>query len=259
MKKRLPPTLITLALGACLYAQVGPPPHVYQGPPDDMYWTGTENYDVFTRTTTLGLLARYSDVIGMGQVSNRTDDHLTVTVDYALVGCTNGQSIVMYETPPIQWAGGGGNGIKSDYMPTNNSRIVFAAFTNDYSGGRRMFWNSPEIPYPPPNIQTNYELRYLNRSWWYPERDDGVLFTQFTNVLQAVRFDRNWTNFFYLCRDGAFSASNRVKEDSYWDIRVLAASATDERAQFMLDDPLVDPVHTDGIFTGGWRAKFPDE
>ena len=39
----------------------------------------------------------------------------------------------------------------------------------------------------------NNTLCFLNRSWWYLERDDGLLLTQFTNVLQAVRFDRNWT------------------------------------------------------------------
>ena len=122
-----------------------------------------------------------------------------------------------------------------------------------------MFWSLPtlEIHLPKQNVLTRNQLRYLNRSWWPVDRDDGVLFNQFTNVLQAVRFDRNWTNFFYLCRDGANSPSNRVREDSFWDMRFLAMFATDERAQFMLDDPLVDPVHTEGIFTGNWRAK-PD-
>ena len=98
---------------------------------------------------------------------------------------------------------------------------------------------------------------YLNRSWWYVDRDEGVLFNQFTNVLQAVRFDRNWTNYYSLCRDGASSTSNRVREDSFWDMRFLAVVATDERMQIMLADPLVDPKHKQCLLNEGWRAK-PD-
>jgi len=85
----------------------------------------------------------------------------------------------------------------NDYLPTNQSRIVFAVYTNDFPHGyRRYYWGSPNTP-PPRKVLEHYELRNLNRSGWYPERDDGVLFTQFTNVIQAVRFERNWTNFFY--------------------------------------------------------------
>jgi len=121
-----------------------------------------------------------------------------------------------------------------------------------------MYWSSPEIPRPPKRVQTNYELRYLNRSWWYPERDDGVLFTQFTNILQAVRFDRNWTNYFELCRDGATSTSNRVREDSFWDMRLLSAVATPERVQIILDDPLVHISHKTLLLSGNWKPKNTD-
>jgi hypothetical protein len=86
-------------------------------------------------------------------------------------------------------------------------------------------------------------LRYLNRSWWHVERDDGLLTTQFTNVLQAVRFDRNWTNYFHLCRDGEYSASNRVREDSAGDMRDVAFYATHAQRSFILADPLVKPNH----------------
>lgn len=253
MKKLLTTTSTLLLLGAYLLAQQS---FDYTGIPDDTHWTNTENYIDFTMRTTLGYLARYSDIVGIGQVTNREDDHLTVTVDHALVGCTNGASIVMYETPFIEWAGG--RGLKANYMPTNNSRIVFAAFTNDYDGSLKIYWNSPQIPHPPARIQAQYELRYLNRSWWYPERDDGMLLAQFTNVLQAVRFDRNWTNFFYLCRDGANSTSNRVREDSYYDMRHLAMFSTQERMQIILDDPLVDSSHKTLLLKEGWKTIVPD-
>ena len=121
-----------------------------------------------------------------------------------------------------------------------------------------MFWNSQEIPIPPQRVLPQYEMLYYNRSWWYPERDDGVLFTQFTNVIQAVRFDRNWTNFFYLCRDGANSSSNRVREDSFWDMRDLAMFSTPERMQIILDDPLVDIKHKTLLLKEGWKTTVPD-
>ena len=264
MKKCLTSSFIFLTIGVCLFAQQ--PSLDYNGPPDNFYWTGTSNYFGFMFRSTLGCLARNSDIIGVGVVSDLqkegpyiTSRHFcTVTVDHALAGCTNGQSIVIYDTPDMEWAGGGGSGMKIDYMPTNHSRIVFAVFTNDYVGSFRMYWNSPKIPCPPDEIQTQYELLYLNRSWWYPDRDDGVLFTQFTNVIQAVRFDRNWTNFFHLCRDGANSTSNRVREDSYWDMRHLAMFSTSERMQIILDDPLVDESHKFLLLKEGWKTKIPD-
>jgi hypothetical protein len=121
-----------------------------------------------------------------------------------------------------------------------------------YSARSQKFWNYPD--YPLEEIRTNLEMRVYNRSWWYPERDDGVLLTQFTNVIQAVRIEPNWTNFFYLCRDGANSPSNRVREDSFWDLRDLASFSTDEQAQFILDDPLVDEKHKECLNSPGWRS-----
>jgi len=81
--------LLTLAIFAvitlvvCLYADTG-----YDGPRDDtIYWAryGYLTYRSAMRPTTLGILARYSDVIGIGTVSDKIDDHLTVTIDHALV------------------------------------------------------------------------------------------------------------------------------------------------------------------------------
>ena len=100
MKKLLTTTIITLAIGIIVFAQKQPPlQRGYHGPYDDTYWTGWdwEYYDNVIPDTTLGALARYSDIIGVGIVNNLTNDHFTVTVDHALVGCTNGASIVVYE------------------------------------------------------------------------------------------------------------------------------------------------------------------
>ena len=246
MKKMLTTTLATMTLGVILFAQTQPPlPGAYEGPYDDTYWSGWNwsYYHTAVSDTTLGTLARGSDIIGVGVVSNLADDHFTVTVDHALVGSTNGQSIVVYtlgdHAEPVI-------GDRRDnpgwdvYFPTNNSRIVFAVFTNEQG------------------LAGQNTLRWLNRSWWYPERDDGLLFTQFTNVIQAVRFDRNWTNYFYLCRDGANSASNRVREDSFWDLRSICRYATDEQMQFILNDPLVDQKHKDIMVYPNWRQPDID-
>ena len=274
MKKLLTvATTTTITLCVYLYAQVQrpswyePSPYDYDGEWDDNYWTESYRYEYLDQITTLGRLARYSDVIGLGLVSNKGIfneeygfGYFTVTVDHALAGCTNGTSLIIYD-------GREGEGGRSDYrgedrdwfMPTNNSRIVFAVYTNDFDRESRMFWDSPQIPVSPNSVYTNYHLLFLNRSWWYPERDNGVLFTHFTNVIQAVRVDQNWTNFFHLCRDATNSVSNRVKEDSFWDLRFLGAVATDERAQIMLDDPLVDSSHKVFLNTPGWRGPFKDE
>ena len=240
-----------------------PPPHpvtnptiYYGGLQDDTYWTGTGYYYNLKSYTTLGLLARRSDVIGVGVVSNRQDDRFTLTVDHALVGCTNGAVLVIHEgnDEPEE-----GIGDKNAFWPVNGSRIVVAAYTNDYESGTRFYWNTPKYPRPPLSIRPQLEIRFLNRSWWPVDRDDGVLFDQFTNVLQAVRFDRNWTNYFYLCRDGATnSPSIRVREDSHWDLRRLAWCSTDEQMQFILADPLVDQSHKNCLLSPGtWRIK-PD-
>jgi len=245
-------TVITLAI--CLFANRG-----YDGPKDETAWLMRESFyeGLASYETTLGILARYSDVIGVGRVSNKTNDHFTITIDHALVGCTNGAVFLLYGTSDHYWDYNYDKHMLEDYLPTNQSRIVFAAHTNAFSHYSRMYWNHAEIPAEPEYIRENLSLRYLNRSWWHADRDDGMLLTQFTNVLQAARFDRNWTNYFYLCRDGANLPSNRVREDSFRDLRKLCQRASDERAQFILDDPLVDPKHKSLILEPIWR--YPEE
>jgi len=263
-------TLATLAISIYLHAQKQIPlpqthPWVHDGPMDNIIWTRSyrEYWDAVAPTT-LGLLARYSDIIGIGQVSQRTNDHFTVTVDHALVGCTNGAVLVVYDryeingeyTPYENWL----QYYCPNYFPTNQSRIIFAVSTNVYDFGfTRMFWSHAEIPLEPKYVLNNISLSYLNRSWWYVDRDDGLLLTQFTNVLQAVRFDRNWTNYFYLCRDGANSPSDRVREDSFEDLCSLCFDSTDEQKQLILDDPLVDQKHKDRL--NAWlliKPTLPD-
>ena len=212
----------------------------YEGPQEDLFWAWMgDAYNGVIFDTTLGCLALDSDIIGVGQVSHRTNNHFTVTIDHAVLGCTNGAAIVVYCSVEEQE-------VIDDYLlpyfPTNLSRIVFAARTNEYEWSR-MFWDQTQIPEKPWHIRKKLTLEYLNRSWWYADRDDGELFKQFTNALQVVRFDRSWTNFVYLCRDNANSPSNRVREDLFWDLRIICIQANNEQRQFLLDDPLIDPKH----------------
>ena len=165
MKKILTTTLATLILCIIVVSQEQPPyPTAYDGPYDNTYWTGWNwhSYDSMSSFTTLGSLAHNSDIIGVGIVSGLADDHFTVTVDHALVGCTNGAAIVVWEDPKTLRTHYPFN-TKADYMPTNDSRIVFSVYTNEHGGGIRVYWSLPEneVPYyPPVQILTRYQLRW---------------------------------------------------------------------------------------------------
>ena len=72
-------------------------------------------------------------------------------------------------------------------------------------------------------------------------RDYGQ-FDHFTNIIQAVRFDRNWTNFYYICRDNLDTPSNafdRIREDSFYDLCGLIKFADTNQAHFIYNDPLL--------------------
>ena len=231
------------------FVNMGP---FYNGPKDDIYYTGLHfhnfEHNFQISHSTLGLLARYSDVISVGSVNNLEDTQFTVTVDYAVAGCTNDAVVVVHDVP---FGLIGKDGINV-YRPKSNNWIVFAAYTNVFRHNMRMFWNSQEIPIQPRKIYSDYQMDFLNRSWWPVERDDVVLFTQFTNIIQAVRVDRNWTNYFELVRDGLTSTSDRVREDSFWDMGVLCFYGTHAQRAIILADPLVDPVFKNLINTPGW-------
>ena len=221
----------------------------YKGPKDDTWWTDTVQYLYIHHWTTLAKLAFYSDVIGIGVVSNKETDHFTITVDTPVAGCTNGDIYTVYKAKDEKMRGVGD---MDAYMPTNNSRIVFAVHTNVFETRMdQYYFTTTGFLEPPISVLPRYELRYLNRSWWYPERDDGLLFTQFTNIIQTARVNRDWTNYFYLCRDGALSASNRVREDAFYDMNRIIRSATDEQKAWLLEEPL-DDYHRALLSRNNW-------
>jgi len=258
-------TLVIFSLAACQQAQrtpldskstfLNPYSLGYDGIRDETWATGSPHewrHEFIIRKTTLGILARYSDIIGVGRLEKAETNPgaFIAVVDHALIGCENDERIVIHSD--MNWVPDDKKLL--DYMPANQSRIVFAVYTNKYSLlSQNMFWDSPEIPFKAKSISDYFIfLRHYDRSWWHLERDDGVLFDHFTNVIQAVRFDRNWTNYFELCRDGAFSTSNRVREDSFWDMRALVMYATREQEKFINKDPRVDSRHKAFLFRDDW-------
>ena len=145
------------------------------------------------------------------------------------------------------------------YSPTNGARIVIMAkWANYYQDVSLSNWNKtheeapigiippeylpfrPHDPVPtiPPPKNTLYEMR--SEKWrWYDTPENQPLTDFFTNILDAVRINRNWTNYYALCRD---AMTNTVEEISYGaegGLGLLIYSSSDEQFQYMLSDPLL--------------------
>jgi len=184
------------------------------------------NHHNFRDRTTLGQLANWSDLIAIGRVIKQDWSQVIIHVETALVGCTNNQPIIIKLWPdddPLpkrdfyeqEWLK-----IKN-HVPTNNAFIVFSAYTNETQRGyiRPVTWTPNPLQQPDQSeIKTRQDFRWWHedRSWWYTGRDGGLMLEQYTNVVQNLRIERNWTNYVHLCRDGMLRDSIRIKEDSYY-------------------------------------------
>ena len=211
------------------------------------------NYDARPLYTRLGLLAQYTDVVGVGKI---IDDEMpfnlpenchfpfgiyNVRVENAFTGCTNGQMIRIYNK----------NG-KYPKMPLANTNFVFIGVTNEIYSLAEDNWRFTyetiprnslfEERYIPDEYKPIYILLGADRSWWYEDDPNGQLpFQYFTNALQHLRFNRNWTNYYENCRDGMNSPSPRVKEDAHYDLSGLIwRGSTLEQLQ-MMDNDLLFP------------------
>jgi len=240
----------------------------YTGPEDKRMPPG-QNYFNYT----LGWLAQLNDVSGLADViedGGVTPEHpfgyLKVHIVNAIYGCTNGQEFVISKEDQY---------IKTEfhidydplfeYYPTNNSRIVFAAITT-YPTNYPVFtvkdWKSlplPEVIWTPTN-NPGWMFGFT-RSWWYENYQDGLPYMHFTNLVHTTRIERNWTNFYYICRDAVPTpTSSRVWMDSYDDIYELLLGATQAQYEFMMNDPLF-PSECQGILQDIYerRTRVPDE
>lgn len=212
-----------------------------------------ENEDEYhrkIRRTTLGMLACYADVIGVGRVEIIIGEKFRVTVEHALTGCAVGDIIELTATEVYCL-----HVLDLEpNMPVNNSRIVFAAF-QDYAQKKRPFYlGEKKYPYVYKSGQ-QLHLLSINRCWWHVDRDNGELYKHFTNIIQAVRFEPDWENFYNLCSQAALSKSNRVREDAFWDIYGLVWLATHEQEHIINEDPLVNSKNKSLLFRKDWKSS----
>jgi len=208
--------------------------------------------------TTFGQLANWSDLIAIGRVVTQDWASVVINVETALVGCTNGQSVTIKLWPdddPLpkqgfyeqEW-------LKIyKYLPTNNALIVFSAYTNETQRGyiRPVTWYPDPLQEPKLSeikARPDYRWWYEDRSWWHTDRDNGMMLEQYTNIVQNLRIERNWTNYVHLCRDGNFKDSIRVREDSFYDLLEVIKYADTDQANYFFNDPLIMPELKEYLF-----------
>ena len=191
-----------------------------------------ENFKRIRFNTTMGRLARYSDVIAIGRVTESDEKNITVKVETPYVGCTNGQSFFIH----IQ---------VGDYVmtyPPLHDQILFCSYTNLYEDIKAGYieWASIIKTNEHTRILTTYQLESNLLSAWSLKWPQCLPFQEhFTNVLQIVRFDQNWTNFYYLCRNNVDNEHPDIARDSLYDLGGLIKFASTNEAHFIYNDPLL--------------------
>jgi len=221
---------------------------------------------------TLGWLAQYMEVIALVDILEHGDvfpgtkqEYYKVRVVDAALGCTNGQELAVKKKSFTS------NYESNELFPVN-SRIVVTASTvsplmayNSIVRGNPdpWDWNNPALP---TIMATSETLLYnVRMPFWYKEKnfehpariykglpksytwsadDNGELYyTHLTNLVHAARIERNWTNFYYLCRDNVFSPEIYVALSSNWDLGLITQMGTHEQRVFMVRDPLFPEHH----------------
>ena len=217
----------------------------FTGPEDERMPPGQNDYHY-----SLGWLAQVPDVSGLADVIEEGGvtpefpfGYFTFRIVNAIYGCTNGQEILIFkEDQHIKTEFHIDYDPLFEYYPTNNSRIVFAAITTyptNYPRFSAKDWKSPPLPeiiWTPTN--NSGWMFGFTRSWWYENYQDGLPYAHFTNLVRAARIERNWTNYYYACRDAVPSVSGRLWYDSYIDLFDLFTSVTREQFEYMANDPL---------------------
>ena len=224
---------------------------IYPGPRDESI-PPPRNYS--PNSVTLGFITKWSDAGGVADVIEEGHsveygiDYLKLRVVSANYGCTNGQELIVHKkdmsNPEYPET------LTYAYYPTNLSRIVFNVSSNEYNFVPFiLFWREKDYESYDDMalIGTTPYYKFVNttRSWWYLDYQGGEPYTYWTNAVQFVHLEPNWTNYYELARSGASSASNRVKADSFVDMASLISRATDEQRQTMLDDPLFPAISRD--------------
>ena len=241
-------TFLTLALASLALAQRQ---LFYPGPMDASM--PPPGYNFWGKYQTLGYLSKRCDVGGVADVIEEGHsaeygiDYLKLRVVEAHYGSTNGQELIVGKMDlrdsfyPAT--------LTYEYYPTNLSRIVFNVYSNEYySFPHRLFPKQEDISEEDMRITETtpyYEFFNTTRSWWYLDYQGGEPYTYWTNAVQVIRLEPNWTNCYELCRNAASSTSCRVKEDTFEDMKSLIQVSTPEQRQMMLDDPLFPAISQD--------------
>ena len=151
------------------------------------------------------------------------------------------------------------------YFPTNHARIVFNMSYYEYDYDLLVNWNvkheqlthklewslgtlvaklsdKPVRPLPPSVFENPiyvFSELHNKESWWNFCDGTELLTTQFSNIIQAVRINRDWKAYYELCRDGLSSPSYRVRRDAKTDLLHLMESTTRKNHLYMWNDPLL--------------------
>jgi len=204
--------------------------------------------------STIGVLAQESHVAGIGDIISFDDNNITIQVDTPLYGCTNQQVMAIEALNLVhRW-----NHPEFVYWPPERVEAYLVQLKAPPLTGRIVFLVSSNLytfAYNPLDWDKSLDeqrVRSFNdgphrfefveyddeRSWFYPDADDGLVFTHLTNVIRVARTERNWTNFYEVVRDAVNSPSERVKNDSRHDLRELIKYANPDHLLFMQNDPL---------------------
>ena len=252
-------TLLTLVLASLALAQRQ---LSYPGPMDES--SPPPHYTLRSKYQTLGYLSKRCDVGGVADVIEEGHsaeygiDYLKLRVVEAHYGSTNGQELIV-EKADLRDSFYSET-MTFEFYPTNLSRIVFNVYSNEYwSFPLRLFPGPEDISEEDMTITKTtpyYQFRNSRRSWWYLDYQGGEPYAFWTNAVQFIRLEPNWTNYYELARSGASSVSNRVKEDSFNDMKNLTWYATDEQLQMMSDDPLFPAVYKDFLESELEKREF---
>ena len=198
--------------------------------PSLVYGITDEGVHLFLRSY-FGYLAKSSDIIGKGEVVRSVHDEYDVKITHAMVGCTNGQLFTFWQDVD-----------KPERFPANQSQIVFMTSTNEY------YFPLRDLHYFHTDIQDGIShtvwkqprLGCNDREWFDVDADNGEQYLYFTNLLQNIRIQKNWTNYYEICRSALQAQSPRVKDDFALSLRFLIDESNDMTLQWMLNDPLLD-------------------
>ena len=181
-----------------------------------------------------------------------------IRIEYPIIGCESNQEIRIER------------GIRDESnFPTNNACVVFAAIYYNYddSGQEVLNWNvlhedipetlhnsPPKEPLPENPV---YRIYIPQRTWWYLTKETQEQNDYFQNAVKFMRTERNWTNYYELCRSGLTSKVERISQDATTDIHRLFRSASDDQIQYMRNDLLLPQPIREGVYLN-YLIENPD-